>query len=298
MIKNQKHNPVENVEGFIKNRIKEFVRTNPRNRLLYIDESPIFDEPLVAYTDGHDPLFLKYKEIIGNFHLTPEEIFAKEVSEEKEELSVICWILPITEKTRASNRDQKEYPSKRWSHTRQYGEELNDALRDYVVSLLEDLGYIGVAPVLTDLFEVKEKTPAGIASSWSERHIQYVAGQGTFGLSDGLITAAGKAMRCGSVVTNLKLRPSQRKYKTRAEYCLFFSNHLCQECIKRCPVGAISESGHDKEKCREYNKYIFEKFHPIYKVEPTGCGLCQTDVPCERNIPRAKDGQQENPRNH
>ena len=38
-----------------------------------------------------------------------------------------------------------------------------------------------------------------MASTWSERHVAYVSGLGTFGLSGGLITAKGQAVRLGSV---------------------------------------------------------------------------------------------------
>jgi epoxyqueuosine reductase len=41
------------------------------------------------------------------------------------------------------------------------------------------------------------------ASSWSERHAAYAAGLGTFGLCDGLITARGKAVRFGSIISKL-----------------------------------------------------------------------------------------------
>ena len=53
--------------------IKDFVRESQANRHPVIDGTPIFDEPLVAFADGDDPLFTNYKEIIGSFHLTPRE---------------------------------------------------------------------------------------------------------------------------------------------------------------------------------------------------------------------------------
>ena len=47
----------------------------------------------------------------------------------------------------------------------------------------------------------------GFASTWSERHAAYASGLGTFGLSDGLITPRGQAMRCGSVVARIAVPP-------------------------------------------------------------------------------------------
>ncbi len=40
-----------------------------------IDDSPIFEAPLVAFADGDDPLFYEYKDrIIGPLHMIPREI--------------------------------------------------------------------------------------------------------------------------------------------------------------------------------------------------------------------------------
>ena len=55
----------------IENAIKSFVSQSRKNRLSLIDNTPIFDEPLVAFARGDDPIFLQYKEIIGHFHLSP-----------------------------------------------------------------------------------------------------------------------------------------------------------------------------------------------------------------------------------
>jgi len=135
-------------------------------------------------------------------------------------------------------------------------------------------------------FRRLEDSPVGIASNWSERHVAHACGLGTFGLSDGLITPVGKAMRCGSVVTDMPLTPTPRSYKSHTEYCLFHSYGTCRECIERCPAGAITEAGHDKEICRKYAYgKIKETVGPTYGVVTTGCGLCQTGVACEGRIP-------------
>lgn len=54
---------------------------------------------------------------------------------------------------------------------------------------------------------------SGYVSRWSERHVAYISGLGTFGLSDALITPLGKAMRCGSVVARVKIQPTARSYE-------------------------------------------------------------------------------------
>ncbi len=60
------------------------------------------------------PFFTEYKTIIGASHLTPREALAQAYNKNPEDmparLSVISWILPITEKTRQSNRSQTRSP--------------------------------------------------------------------------------------------------------------------------------------------------------------------------------------------
>jgi len=128
------------------------------------------------------------------------------------------------------------------------------------------------------------------ASTWSERHATYASGLGTFGLCDGLITPLGKAMRVGSVVARIEIPPTPRPYTDHRAYCLFFSKGICGKCIDRCPVGALSEKGHDKVKCRAHlNPTTSEYVKANYGFDGYGCGLCQTAVPCESKIPTAKD---------
>ena len=266
-----------------------FVEDSQENRLAEIDGSPIWDAPLVGFADGDDPLFREYKTIIGDFHLTPREVLAPTLpdGESPGTVSVICWVLPATPTTKRSNRRRNLTPSFRWAQTRLYGERFNDRVREHVVSLLRGLGYAGVAPLLTAAVKTVQRED-GPASTWSERHAAYAAGLGTFSLSDGLITPVGVAIRCGSVVTDLPLQASERKYADYLSNCLYFRDGTCGRCIDRCPAGAITTKGHDKRKCQAYLREGLAGLDRRYGTEEigyAGCGLCQTGVPCESGIP-------------
>lgn len=261
--------------------IAAFVATSPLNRLP-VDGGPMFEAPLVGFAAGDDPLFGRYKEIIGPFHWTPREALG---ARGDENVSVVSYILPISRATRRSNRGPSE-PSRAWSHTRHHGEAFNDAVRRHIVAYLHRLGYRAVAPAIRADFAWRE-TPGGPASPWSERHVAYAAGLGTFGLCDGLITARGKAMRCGSVVTTAPLPPSPRPYDHYRAYCLSHPHGGCGRCAARCPGGAITrEGGHDRRKCQAYQRTFAERLKAEYQVDVVGCGLCQVGVPCEGRIPR------------
>ncbi len=278
---------------FIDQEIKAFASTSPLNRLSFIEDHIIFDEPLVKFADGDDPIFAEYKAIIAPTHLTPREALAEAYSKSPEDmperLSVISWILPITDKTRKSNRSQTLTPSRLWSHTRWYGEKFNDTMRKHVVELLDGMGYLAVAPIIQPYFKryTNEKGPY---SNWSERHIAYAAGHGTFSLSDGFITERGIAHRCASVVTDLVLPANPRTVKDPYSNCLFYVDGSCKACIDRCPAGAITEEGHNKIKCGAYLRsigYSAAALQDGYDNDKSvaGCGLCQVKVPCEYRIP-------------
>ena len=277
--------------------IKNFIKESELNRRTQLDYGVYWDEPLVGFALGTDPLFFEYKTIIGPFHLTPREIISAALREkgrslllsEIEQISVISWILPTAEDTRKSNRKEDKFPSKLWAYTRDFGEACNNALKKHVINFLEDLGYLSVTPTLFPTFQHLRDEKVGWTSPWSERHIAYACGLGTFGLSDGFITPKGKAIRIGSVVTLLKLTPSEKKYRHHKENCLMFRNEKCGKCIPRCPASAITEKGHDKDKCREYissEPLKTKRLEYGLQNPPPACGLCQTGVPCEHEIPR------------
>lgn len=172
-----------------------------------------------------------------------------------------------------------------------FGEEVNVKLAKHVVATLQEAGFRAVAPsLLSPSFKWVASERYTIASTWSERHAAYASGLGTFGLCDGLITSKGKAMRCGSVVANIKIPATKRPYHDHHAYCLFFSKGTCGKCIQRCPAGALTPGGHDKVRCRGYlsgdiKNYVTSHFG----FEGYGCGLCQTDVPCESMVPQESD---------
>jgi epoxyqueuosine reductase QueG len=196
-------------------------------------------------------------------------------------------VLPITRATRESNRPEKVYPSQAWARTRNFGEQFNTALRRHLVGWLAEQGHRAVAPQLASGWKEHRETPVGIASTWSERHAAYAAGLGTFSLNDALITPRGIAHRCGSVITDLRLQASTRPYPHHRHNCLFYREGSCGLCIGRCPVGALSREGHDKTACSVYvYNTVVEAVAERYGVTATGCGLCQTGVPCEGQIPR------------
>jgi epoxyqueuosine reductase QueG len=274
------------MEQIIRNEILRFVRESPDNRFPDSDR-PYFEDPLIGFAAADDPLFSEYKRVIGDFHLTPGEImentFGIGIGEAR---TVVCWILPILRATRESNRREEKMPSREWALTRAHGEHFNTLLRMHLVEMLGLWGTQASAPLLSGMWRPVLDSRVGMASTWSERHAAYAAGLGTFSLNDGFITDRGIAHRCGSIITNETITPTKRICRDPWSNCLFSRDGSCGLCIERCPVGAISRQGHDKEKCQAFVYGELRKTAGIfYGVMETGCGLCQTRVPCESGVP-------------
>lgn len=261
--------------------IRRFVREDPGNRFPDSDR-PYFDQPLIGLVAASDPIWQQYQQIIGPFHRTPQEILPGAAT-------VISWVLPITRTTRESNRRQTAQPSLEWAQTRSFGDDFLVAMRGHLVVWLRQQGYRAVAPQLEPNWRRLTDSPVGLASSWSERHAAYAAGLGTFSLNDGLITPRGIAHRLGSVITDGVMPTTVAERPHYQHNCLYHHKGTCGACIKRCPVAAISLDGHDKERC---GAFVYgeqtEALGLQYGTPITGCGLCQTGVPCEERNPVAR----------
>jgi epoxyqueuosine reductase len=283
---------------YLRKAIRTYVRNSPNNRFPAFPEDLIWDDALIGFAAGDDPIFREFKTVIGEFHVTPREALEMYLDTtsygDKSKLtnvSVISFVLPATLKTRRSNRGETSVCSVRWNNTRFQGQEFIARLSRHLVALIEGVGYIGVAPELARWFDVVKGADGNWSSKWSQRHIAYAAGLGTFSLSDGFITPKGIAVRAGSVVCNLDLPPTPRKYADHYANCLFYAKGTCKKCVSRCPSGAITEKGHDKAKCGNYLNEMREIAKTMGRTEGyigkayLGCGFCQTGVPCEERIP-------------
>ena len=284
---------------FLKNAIKEYVRTSPLNHLTFFDNSPFVEEPIVAFADGDDQFFEDLKTIIGEFHLTPREVMEKYIAGKNwrfgattgtDGIGVVTWALPIARETRLSERAAPVGGSPRYNHTRWIGIKLYENLEKYVASLLEVLGCNAVAPTQSRSFEIKTMPDGSMAANWSERHVAYACGLGTFGLNGLLVTSRGCAVYLGSVVCDRALTPTPRQ-ASHVAHCPFYRDGSCGSCIERCVASAISKEGRSNILClknlrEEQAGRIIELGLDNNLVGPApACGRCSTGLPCEDKIP-------------
>jgi len=254
----------------------------------------IFEEPLVGFVWGDDPLIGRYKEIIGPHHFSPVEIMAWQAEKNgvpvppAEELSVVCVIMPLAKATRQDNARQDRWPSERWAQTRRLGEMFSRLWVHEVVSELMNNGVLAVTPDATPMFRQKQYPEIGWGSPWSHRHMAYAAGLGSFGLHDFFITEKGCAHRAASFVVHKRLTPNRERPADIHAACLHWQGVKCLQCAKRCPAGAIGPNGHDKEACYQHVKSSIRKNAKDHHIFVFGCGLCSVGVPCESRDPVKK----------
>jgi len=230
----------------------------------------IFDSPIFAFGAPDDELYIKFKlpEVVGSHHLTPCEWLTTAKT-------VISFFLPYTETIKSANARNYDWPANEWLHGRYEGHMFLKSLATYINQLLQEAGFKSLIPA-DDPRNNLSDVDIPFTSRWSERHVAYACGLGTFGLSKGLITKKGTCGRFGSIITELDLPKDSRPYEGIYDYCT-----MCGICIAHCPAQAITfEKGKEHLLCSKFLDNVREKNNPRY-----GCGKCQVNVPCESGSP-------------
>lgn len=255
----------------------------------------IYESSLVGVAAHDAPEFREFlkEDVIGPFFMLPDAWVDGAQS-------VISFFFSFTKQVKESNRARSgwwkidDFPkhneggpylaSEEWIHARIEGQETIVTAGEYICDLLRDAGYQVAFPTTDERFA----QPAPLTSNWSERHVAYACGLGTFGMSRGLITAKGMAGRLGSVITDVKLEPTPHDYSGPFDYCT-----MCGSCAEQCPVDAIDSSrgvieGKSQAICAPFIFSTFFTDEGGSRKRRYGCGKCQVGVPCQDGIPKRK----------
>jgi epoxyqueuosine reductase len=262
----------------------------------------IFSDPLIGVARGNDSIFFKFKEIVGSEHFTPLEMWL--ANDQKQlpasNLYTVSIAYPFTDEIRKESitptiLPKIILPAEIYSVARNFAKSFRNYIMEQTIDFFHEKGYNAVSGKLSEAYTLVAKKD--FYSTWSENHVAFAAGLGTFGLHEGLITELGCNIRLASVITDAPLEITPRKSDEPYANCLYYAKGTCRECARKCPANAITEKGYDKTKCNKYRNKVAREMVPRLKTTlksysrrinwkykahnfPVGCELCQFGVEC------------------
>ena len=267
--------------------LSEAVRSSEHN---YVSESMaltpedvgkrLYDDPIIAIGSADDPMWeeMKAPQAVGTLFRTPKEWLPQG-------WCVVSYFAPFSDFVVEGNKKDRIEVGNGWLYARVEGQAFLTEINHFLEQWFESQGVKALSPYASEEFkyvfeagscdDIADKS-LSFTSNWSERHVAFICGLGTFGLSKGLITRRGVAGRFGSVIVDAPLEVTPRPYTEIYEYCT-----MCGACM-RCPGEAITlAEGKSHTLCSAYVNTMRVKYAPRF-----GCGKCQVNVPCERGIPK------------
>ena len=229
------------------------------------DMQMIWRRPIVRFADARNPGFEKLQEIVDPGHHMPADFLAGAKT-------VISWFLPFEQDLAKENLPGSGCAGS-WADAYLITNDMAAWINGELVAFLQDECGVAAA-VVQDAGMIGEDNPR---SRWSQRHVAYLAGHGTFGLNNMLISDAGSVGRYYSLVTALDVPADQPVLEER---CLWKKDGSCGLCVKRCAVGALTEHGFDRFKCLDQCLENMARY-PGADV----CGKCTVELPCSYRIP-------------
>jgi epoxyqueuosine reductase QueG len=223
--------------------------------------------PLVSFASAADPLFSRLREVVSPTHGMPADLLLGA-------RTVVALFIPF-ERWVARSNIPGSAASREWAVAYIETNRLVAAVGACLAGLLEERGFAVALTPATHNFDEDR-----LVSDWSHRHVAYVAGLGTFGLNNMLITAAGCCGRLGSFVTSAPVEPDPRP---AAEACLHKRGFPCRRCVTRCVNEALFVDRFDRFRC--YSKCLENGrlFEHLGKADV--CGKCVVGLPCSFTVP-------------
>lgn len=229
--------------------------------------------PLVGFADAD---LSQLKQVVSPRHASGSDVIERPTV-------ILVYFVPFRREMAKTNIE-KGTASPQWALAYEETNAMFVELNRYLIKIIKDQGYRAAVSEEAGAFD-RER----LISNWSQRHIAYQAGLGTFGLNNMLITKKGCCGRINTVVTNLDVLPDS---PMKEDLCLYKRLGKCGLCADRCPSGALTRDGYDRERCFQVcqeNAKIYNHYGNSYAsaaglpAEDTGsevCGKCVAGMPC------------------
>lgn len=221
--------------------------------------------PLVGFADAADPRFAQLREIVEPTHWLPSDLLPGA-------RSAVAFFLPFAEDIVEANRAHPRHVAREWAVAYLETNALINEINQRLILALAQQGVRAAAQPATHNWD-----PVTLVSRWSHKSVAAIAGLGDFGLHHMLITDAGCAGRCGSLVVDATLEPTLVPGTSARQRCRYFHDGSCKVCVERCPTGALTETRLDKQRCYVWLQQVGDHFQGLGLADV--CGKCATG-PC------------------
>jgi len=213
----------------------------------------LFREPLVAFSSAHDPRYAELKTIVDEAYLCPPELMA-------DAQSVISYMILFTEEV--VKAPQSDDPTL-WGDAYHTANALFGPINEAIIQHLTDRGFSAMRIPAAYAWD-----PTTLSATWSDISAGAIAGLGTFGANNMLITEKGSGGRLGTVLTSA---PLQMTTKATQNKCPYPEDGSCGLCFQICPSKALRL---DKMIARADCEYEAGKDNKAYV-----CGKCISVCP-------------------
>lgn len=245
--------------------LRSFINTWVQDRVAEQSMETRYRPPLLGFADAADDRFLQLRQIAGPTHLLPADLMP-------EARSVIAFFVPFAPEIVDANRAHPCRVAREWGVAYIETNALINRISQDLIAALAERGIRGATVPPTHNFD-----PSTLVSRWSHKSVAAVAGLGGFGLYHMLITEAGCAGRFGSVVVDATLEPTSPPAGPLLNRCAYYDDQGCTVCVDRCPTGALTELGLDKQLCYRWLLHTADRFQDLGVADV--CGKCATG-PC------------------
>ena len=221
-----------------------------------------YREPLVGVADAGDPRFAGLGHLVPG-HMQPADLLPGA-------RSVVSFFLPFASGVIKANSEHRTEVARDWAVAYVETNALIGRITAHLGEMLGDRGIRTAAEPATHNFDTGR-----LVSRWSHKSVAVIAGLGSFGLHQMVITDAGCAGRFGSIVLDVPLPVVSEAPKER---CWYLLDGSCLECVMRCPVGALdADAALDRHACYEQLLCVSREFADVGLADV--CGKCAVG-PC------------------
>lgn len=223
-----------------------------------------FRKPIAGFATAEPQPYLPLRQAGMPEHFLPRDMM-------KECKTVIAVFYPYDKETVLSNRGG-ESASQRWADAYEEMGKRVAAANRALLSWMEANQIPAMLPTpAASQFDAQQ-----LVGKWSHRHIARIAGLGSFGKNNMLITQQGC---CGCFTSLLAGAEAESIPPQTEEFCLYYRDGSCKACLAACPKKALGENSFDRAACYE---------ECLQNLKLTGsdvCGKCLAGMPCSIHKP-------------